>query len=267
MTRKKLARRGFTLMELLVVIAIIAILAALLLPALSAAKVRAQSVDCLSNLRQLQLAYGIYSADGSDQLANNAANRTESGNNSWVLGNVQRYSTDYDTNITGGVLYSQIKSLKVYCCPGSQAYIRDFAQHPVPHNRGYSLSVWLGSNVKPGATKSTQIQSPAGIFAFIDENAVSIDNGTFGVHEASVANNYWNLPSNRHSKGCNLSFTDGHVEHWKWTGPYLNLHNTTFNAVDTPTQRPDPDVSPAAMLYSKRTDPDLMRLANAVPVP
>ena len=249
------------------VIAIIAILAALLLPVLSAAKAKAQSTKCLNNLSQLQIAYSVYSADGSDSLADNSANLTESGTNAWVLGNVQRYTSHYENDITEGVLYPQIKSLTVYQCPASQAYVRDAADNPVPHNRSYSLSVWLGSNVKPGPKKSTQVQTPSGIFAFIDENAVSIDNGTFGIHELSVANNYWNLPANRHSKGCNLSFVDGHVEHWKWTGPFLNYENAKFGANDTRSERPDPDINPAAMSYSTRRDPDLIRLASAVPVP
>jgi prepilin-type processing-associated H-X9-DG protein len=96
---------------------------------------------------------------------------------------------------------------------------------------------------------------------------VSIDNGTFGVHPLSVANNYWNLPANRHNQGCNLSFVDGHVEHWQWTGPYLNRENAKFGADDTRTERPDPDINPAAMSYSTPRDPDLIRLASAVPVP
>jgi prepilin-type N-terminal cleavage/methylation domain-containing protein len=128
---------AFTLIELLVVMAIIAVLASLLLPALSRARESARTVVCLSNLRQLNLAWWMYAEDNHDWLTpNNPANYGgPDGKNypSWALGDI-RYGrpdgTNVDYLIGQGVLGPYLQAAGVFKCPSDRSRTTLAHRHP-----------------------------------------------------------------------------------------------------------------------------------------
>jgi prepilin-type N-terminal cleavage/methylation domain-containing protein len=176
---------AFTLIELLAVIAIIAILASMLLPALSQAKVKAQTTICLGHLKQLQLGWFQYTVDNGDALPANMWQDNNwgdgcpdgfgSASDSWVLGNT---TADTETwNVRNGSLFPYIKDPKVYRCPADQSVVDSYPR--ILRTRSYSMSYYMnGSPRKPERkTKSCQIRPPARVFVFLEEHENSIDDG------------------------------------------------------------------------------------------
>jgi prepilin-type N-terminal cleavage/methylation domain-containing protein/prepilin-type processing-associated H-X9-DG protein len=241
-------RRAFTLIELLVVIAIIAILMAILMPALQRAREGGKRAACLSNLKQITLAWNMYADDNDDKLVNGATGCTDVENATWApapvwshrneLAWINSYSaTDWDIQIQGiktGALWRYMPSEKIYRCPTGRrgqalTYSIMFSMNGVAYDwaREKGVAVKKRTDIRPNVAQR---------LVLIDEGFMTSDSYAVWYKQE----NWFDNPPVRHGDGVTVSFADGHVEHWRWRGT-----DTIKHARDYENKNPDTAWKPA----------------------
>lgn len=248
--RTKRGPGGFTLIELLVVIAITAILAALLLPVLSRGKLKAQGIQCLSNHRQLAIAWKMYVDDNADVLpyaSHWALPMPDRDPYVWVTGQLDfdpdnPSNWDVNRDIKRSPLWPYCgTSTAIWRCPADRSGVVVNGTR-LPRVRSMSMNVWVGGFLGMscglsgdedyfavgGRTwtvylKLPQLQNPgpSRVFLLMDMREDSIDWGNFATdmtgypdHPEQAA--FYDLPGNYHGGAGGLSFADGHSEIKRW---------------------------------------------------
>ena len=224
-SRQTNRHRGFTLIELLTVVATIVILATLLLPILTKAKDKAHRTTCLSNLRQLGIAWALYADDNQGLLVESyPVNNPDA----WVQGDMTKPNEACDADlIRSGKLFHYNQSVAIYHCPNDSGALVGGKQ--IPTVRSYSMNCFMGArdlrigpipstavNYVSFYAKDSDIPRPDQMWVLLDEDERSINDGFF----VNRLDDYmWgNLPASYHNGACGFTFGDGHAEIHKWKG-------------------------------------------------
>ena len=230
---------------------VLQLLAGMLLPALAKAKAKGQGILCMSNLKQLVLAWQLYAGDFDDHCANNftipdTEQAISSGRmNNWVnnvmtwgvgTGFIERSVTN-EAWVKNGILSRYTSgALGLYRCPADN-YLSAAQRRAGFKARLRSMSMnvflggWGGDDGGWGAevsaykiyqkTADLSTPGPAKVWVFLDMRPDSIDMGNFGVCMDGYPNQpnayrFFDLPGAYHARACGFSFADGHSELKKW---------------------------------------------------
>ncbi|MHB8523958.1 MAG: type II secretion system protein [Limisphaerales bacterium] len=231
--RPSKAAGGFTLIELLVVIAIIAILAGMLLPALAKSKTKAQGITCMSNGRQMMLAWKFYLEDNQDKVPRSYDPGAPS---EWVHGSLDfsganRSNWDVNQDLARSVLWSYCgNSAGIWKCPADKSTVA-YRGVTYPRVRSISMNAWFDSTDVAGfADGSYRIYKkmsdlidpgPSQTWVFLDEREDSINDGEMvvGMYGYPDRPQQWTIvdyPASYHNGAAGYSFADGHSEIRKW---------------------------------------------------
>jgi len=263
---------AFSLIDLLVTIAIIAVLAALLLPIFGVAKSTGRQTQCLSNYRQLMIAWRNYVEESKDRLP-----ASKGGPYSWMTGELDykpgnRSNWDPTVDIMKSPLWPYCgKNAGIFKCPSDPSTVQVDGK-TLPRVRSISMLNWVGgragadgepldmgwSNTHLGASPGEYRvyyrmadmadPGPARTFVFVEEPMDRINDGFFVTDMLTypgTTDDVCDFPAQYHNGDANFSFADGHAQVRKWTTPLFLAKPAPNTVRDYPTTLTafNPDVS------------------------